>query len=131
MNKFIRTDNTSKRIITVQFNREYDDDPDLSNLGEYRDKPGDEDKTIDRKERGDCGHHEYRYFVATMSEKETGSPGSVEQDYQRMEAYNRGEWTMSFCLAKATVSINGVMQSITSGGSAALSPTRKSLTLTR
>jgi hypothetical protein len=51
-----------------------------------------------------------------MTGEETGNPDSPEQDNLRTEDYNKGGWSMLFCQAKATVSIHGVMQTITSGG---------------
>ncbi len=116
MNQYLRTDNMTKRILAVRFETSPDSDPDLSWMGEYVDQPGADDVTVDRKARGDAGQRDLRYFVAAMSGEETGNPASVERDYQRMEAYNRGEWYMFFCQAVAMVSINGVMQIITSGG---------------
>ena len=112
--KFLRTDNTKKRIVNIEFVRDTDDCPDLSHLGEYHTES--RSNAIDRQERGDMGRGEYRYFSPAMTGEETGNPESPEQDYQRYEAYNRGEWCMIFCFAKATVSVNGVLQTITSGG---------------
>lgn len=72
-----------------------DPDPDLSGLGEYSDTPGPDDRTIDRpKHDGFYYRNQRRYFIAAMSGDETGNPESVEQDYQRAEAYNRQEWYM-------------------------------------
>lgn len=116
MPTFTRTDVKGKKIRAVEVKREVDDCPDLSYLGEYTSQPGDDDKTIDREERGDRGRHEYRYFVAAMSGEDTGNPESVEQDYRRMEDYNRNEWCMLGITAVAQVSLNGVIQTIHSGG---------------
>lgn len=59
---------------------------------------------------------EYRYFIAAMSDAESGNPESVEQDYQRMESYNRQEWCELVVQAVATVEINGIRQTVHSGG---------------
>lgn len=91
-------------IVKVAIKREQDTDPDLSYLGEYSNKPGPADRTIDREEHGDMRLHEYCYFIAATAGDETGNPDSVEQDYQRMEAYNRGEWWMVSVYAVAEVS---------------------------
>lgn len=76
-------------IDKVVIYHETETQPDLSDLGEYSNKPGPADRTIDRKARGDCGRNEYRYFIAAMSGDETGNPESVEQDYRCMEDYNK------------------------------------------
>jgi hypothetical protein len=60
---------------------------------------------------------QYRYFVATMSADDTGNPDSVEQDYQRMEALNRGDWWFIGIRVDAVVQLTGdLTQHITSGG---------------
>lgn len=112
--QYLRTDNQTKRILSVTFTRETDTNPDLSHLGEYSNTPG--PSAIDRQERGHMLRGEYRYFNPAMSGEESGNPDSPEQDYQRMEDYERCEWCMQFCRAKAKVSIRGVEQKLTSGG---------------
>ncbi len=82
-----------------------DENPDLSHLGEYAALPGEEGRTIDRLKRGGVGRGEYRYFVASMSGEETGNPASVEQDFTRMEDYNRGNWYMTGIAASVTLRI--------------------------
>ena len=78
-----------------------DDTPDLSFLGEYSNSPG--DNAIDRQERGDMSRGEFRYCNITMSGEDTGNPESVEQDYQRLESYNRGDWEMVCVRVKAVI----------------------------
>lgn len=86
---------------------ETDIDADFSDyLGEYASTLGPDDRTIDREERGDMGRGEHRYFVAAMSGEQTGNADSVEQDYQRAEAYNRGEWCMVGVYAVANIRIH-------------------------
>lgn len=93
------------RIDAIRIEHIHDTDPNLSHLGHYSDKPGPDDKTVDRYPDGKYrANHQYRYFIAAMSGKETGNPDSVEQDYQRMEAYHRGEWHMIGVRAVADVS---------------------------
>ncbi len=105
-----------KRILSVTIHRDVDTDPDLSFLGTYSNHP-EGDATIDREERDDCGRGEYRYFNPAMTGEETGNPKSPEQDYQRMQAYNRGDWCMIGVYATAQVVISGdVVQTILSGG---------------
>lgn len=112
--QFLRTDNAKKRIMSVDFVRDVDDSPDLSFIGEYgRDA---QENSIDRQERNDMDRGEYRYFTPALSGDETGNLDSPEQDYQRMESYNAGQWCMLFCQARAVISINGVQQTITSSG---------------
>lgn len=111
-----------------------DEDPDTSYLGEYSHEA--KPFFIDRRELGVTDRHEYRYF----------NPGSVErfdpaaswipadcadkraywleamkknaqQDFARMESFNRGEWGYVGIIAKAVVrSPNGVLQTLRSGG---------------
>jgi hypothetical protein len=76
-------------------------------------------KSRDKSFRRGIGLHdaENRYFNVAMSAEETGNPKSVEQDYQRAEAYNRGEWCMVGVWAEATVQLTGdTIQRIRSGG---------------
>jgi len=49
------------KILRVWWERRIDENPDTSYLGEYSDKPSTE-WAIDRKERGDQGHNEKRYW---------------------------------------------------------------------
>jgi hypothetical protein len=109
------TATATKSIESVKIVREPDDCPDISHLGEYSGSPGEPDRTIDRQERGEQSRGEYRYFIAAMSGEETGNPASVEQDYQRAEAFNRGEWHLVVIHARADIRVNGVFQSVTSG----------------
>lgn len=106
------------KILNVRIELKTDDCPDLSLIGTYSNQPGDKDKTIDRKERGDQNRNEFQYFIATMSGDDTGNPDSVAQDYARMEAYSNGEWCMIGIIAKAEVQTarNSTIQTIRSGG---------------
>lgn len=107
----------SMRILSVQIDRMIDDSPDLSYLGKYSNEPGPDDRTIDRQERGDMRRNEFRYFIAALSGDETGNPESVLQDYNRMESYNRGEWSCYGIAAVARVQLSSdTVQRITSGG---------------
>lgn len=92
-----------------------DDHPDLSYLGEFRDSPGPVEKTIDRYERGVVRTGDYRYFVAQHGPEETGNPDSVEEDWQRMEAYGSEWWSIGI-KAIATIRVTGVTQTLTSDG---------------
>jgi hypothetical protein len=105
----------TKSIESVKIVREPDDCPDISHLGEYSNSPGESDRTIDRQKRGEQSRGEYRYFIAAMSGEETGNPASVEQDYQRAEAFNRGDWHLVVIHARASVRVNGVSQTVSSG----------------
>ena len=72
---------------------------------------------IEEGERGDQERNEYRYFNPAMSGEETGNPDSPEEDYQRMESLNRGDWCCLGIIAKAKVVLAGeVIQTIRSGG---------------
>jgi hypothetical protein len=101
--------------------QEVDTDPDLSYLGEYSNTP--EANAIDRIERGDCGRNEFRYCNVTLSGEETGNPESVEQDYLRLESYNRGDWGMIGIWAEVVLLVplrgspgSSIRQKIKSGG---------------
>ena len=108
-----------KRILSVRIKREVDTNPDTSHFGEYANNPKG-DYFIDRQERGDMGRREYRYF--NTSGNYQGKPQAdikryTEQDYERMESYNRGSWHMIGIWADAQVALTGnVVQTIRSGG---------------
>lgn len=94
-----------------------DDNPDLSFLGEYASTDKGNPLAIDRVERGDAGRNEYRYFIPARA----ANAQEAEQDYDRMEAYNRGDWHMVGIYAQATVLVpdqfgNFNVQQIRSGG---------------
>ena len=116
MAKYRNTDVQGNVIRRVLLCREVDDSPDTSWIGEYSSEPGPDDRTIDREERGDAERNEYRYFIAAMSGEETGNPKSVEEDYRRMEQLNRGDWCFFGISAEAEIVVNGVIQTIRSGG---------------
>ncbi len=105
-----------KRIDGVTFVRELDTDPDTSWIGEYSSTPGADDVTVDRQERGDMSRGEFHYFIAALSATQTGNPESVEQDYNRLEALNRGDWCFIGVSAIARVVIGDTVQKIRSGG---------------
>ena len=105
-----------KQIGRVWIERRVDSDPGLSWIGEYSNSPK-VDWAIDRAERGDQAVREFRYFNAAHSGEQTGNPNSPEEDYQRMEAYNRGDWWCVGVIAKAEVRMpSGVVQTIRSCG---------------
>jgi hypothetical protein len=87
----------------------------LSYLGEYSNDSS-SPLVIDRKERGEQGRGEFRYFTPAMSGDETGNPDSPEQDYKRCEAYNRGEWCMMGVWAEAELIVGGTVQRVKSSG---------------
>lgn len=105
-----------KRILSVKLVREVDTDPDLSHLGEYSNTAS-SPAAIDRQARGDYERGRYRWFNPAMTGEETGNPDSPEQDYRRMEDYNRGSWWMVGIWAEARVILTGdVAQTVRSGG---------------
>lgn len=91
---------------------EIDEHPDLSHLGEFSTDPGPEDRTIDRSERGAMGRHEKRYFVAP---EWVDDPDHVEENWRRAEAYG-DTWVNVGVMARAVVTIDGIYQSLRSGG---------------
>jgi hypothetical protein len=116
---------SKSHILNVWIEHQIDEDPDFSTLGEYTDTPeigafvrdtGEvitEDTDMDSlPSRG----REYRFFVPAMTGEETGNPDSPRRDYERMEAYNRGDWHCIGVIAKAEIVVNGVTQTLRSGG---------------
>lgn len=109
-----------KKIHKISINTFNDDISGTENLGAYSNTPGKNStpgkNCIDREARGDKRNNEYRYFNVALSAEETGNPNSVEQDYQRAEAFNRGDWCYMAMRAMAEISVGGVLQNIRSGG---------------
>ena len=106
---------TKYEVTAIRIIREADPFADLSDLGEYSNTPG--AVAIDRAARGELSPREFRYFNPAMTGEETGNPDSPEQDYQRMQAYNRGEWQMMGVHAEAVLECpNKPRQVIRSGG---------------
>lgn len=106
------------RILEVKIERCIDDSPDASFLGEYSSNPGPADKTIDRRAAGDWERGTFQYFIAALSGEESGNPESVKQDYERMEALNKGDWCFIGIKAKAAVKLteSDLTQTLHSGG---------------
>jgi hypothetical protein len=104
------------KILRVRIANEIDCDLDTSYLGEYSASPK-VSWAIDRMARGDCRHNQYRYFNPANSAEQTGCPDSPEQDYQRMEAMNRGDWHYIGIIAKAVLEMpSGILQTVRSSG---------------
>ena len=97
------TTKLNRTLDSLKIVRILDENPDLSDIGIYSDKPG--ENAIDRQERGDMKHGDFRYCNITNSGEETGNPDSVEQDYQTLEAFNRGEWCEYCIKVRATIKI--------------------------
>ena len=113
-----------KKISKITVKRIADDSPDTSWLGEYSNKPNSE-YSIDRKERGDQGSREYQYFNLPF-ENYKGIPKKeilkyCEQDYERIESFNKGNWYFLGIKVEAEIqtSKNGkewLINRISSGG---------------
>ena len=109
-----------RRILSVTVVKIPDDDPDLSHLGEYSNKP-DPRYSIDRKQRGDWERGTFQYFNPSSDYDGSGIDELrqyTDEDYKRMEAYNNGEWYMVGVKAFAKVHQLGgtVIQGMESGG---------------
>lgn len=113
-----------------------DESPDLSWLGKYTDEADDWNivrvgehageyvadlpEDADLPERG----REYRYFIPYAGGEKPGSKDYKvygKQDYERMEALQRGDWQSQGCVAKAEVSYptgngNRRLETLSSGG---------------
>ena len=105
---------TTKKILSVHIVQDVDMDPDFSHLGDYHSDY--REGAIDRKERGDMDRNSHRYFSPAMTADETGNPNSPEQDYQRMENYNRGIWCFIGIHVEAKIQLINTIQTISSGG---------------
>lgn len=103
-----------KAIEKIVIRKRVDDSPDTSYYGEYTSQW--KEGAIDRKELGDMGRGEYRYFIPAMTGHETGNPESPMQDYKRMEALSQGDWCFLGIDAIAHIRIGDLSQEITSGG---------------
>lgn len=101
---------TAARIVVVP-----DNDPDLSYLGEYTMRVADVDTdkytVIDRDEEN--GFHQpgsMRFFVSSFNyEDETPEDREkyARQDFERMEAYHRGDWWTVEIYVEADVTMPG------------------------
>lgn len=89
-----------KKILEVKVEAVLDEDPDLSFLGEYTNTW--EEGAI---ETGRDGGY-FRYFVPALTGEQTGNPDSPQEDFDRMEAYNRSDWHMVGVRASARIAIN-------------------------
>lgn len=103
------------KLMVRQF-RDYGIVPDA--LGRYSSRPGAPDRTVDREALKGKMTHELQYFIATNGPNDTDNPNSVMQDYERMEAFEAGEWHYICVHAEAEVQLteDGPMQTIVSGG---------------
>lgn len=116
-----------KRIISVELVREVDESPDCSHLGEWTDFPHDwaivralgcyvaqlGDDVI--PERG----REMRFFLPYAGGETEGSADYQKyglQDWERMEALERGGWEYIGIAARAQIVLAGVVQVVRSGG---------------
>lgn len=111
-----------KRIDSIKIVWKQDESPDTSYLGAYSSTP--KANAIDRKERGDMGRNEYRYFnhgqdYADCTPEDRAK--YIEQDYQRSERLNAGDWCYMGVWAEAEVSYptgsgNRRLEKLRSGG---------------
>lgn len=111
--------------VAISVKWEIDENPDLSHLGEYSDKP--EEGAIDRQALGDSQSEEYRYWNPenhkkfdpknwdhvsgkdkAMTIRKHGSLRNAEahyrmEDYKRHEAFNNNEWWMEVCVVTVRI----------------------------
>lgn len=97
-----------QKIITKAIiEQEREEYPDLSNYGHFSDDPGNDF----------CVHHsnapgKYHYFIAENVE----TMEQAEENYKRVTMYNDGDLYMIDIVAKATINVNGTLQTIVSSG---------------
>lgn len=95
----------TKRVDAIRIVWKQDESPDASCLGAYSSHP--KANAIDRKERGDMGRNEHQYFNPGRDYSDC-TPADrtkyIEQDYQRSESLNSGDWCYLGCFAEAEVS---------------------------
>jgi hypothetical protein len=69
---------------------------------------------------GDAERNEYHYFNPNHENYKGESPAAIrkycQQDYERMESLNRGDWGYIGVRANAEIIVDGVSQDISSGG---------------
>lgn len=111
----------SKTLKSITIKHYIDDNPDTSFLGEYSNRRA--KFSFDRKVLGDMGRNEYRYFNPGINPLEGKTQSERKelykyalQDYERMESLNKGNWWFIGIKAEATIIINNVIQTISSGG---------------
>jgi hypothetical protein len=77
-------------------------------MGEYSNQPKTE-YAIDRQELGDQGRGEFRYFNGCVENYEGETPENIrkyiQQDYDRAESLNRGDWCFLGIQAEAEITI--------------------------
>jgi hypothetical protein len=124
---------SKNHINSVTIERAIDYSPDTSFLGDYTARAN--DGSIDRRNEmyvGDIsraesliepkhalGRSEYAYFTPYAGGEKYPSKDykkSGIQDYNRMESLNAGAWCFVGIIAKAEIVVNGISQTITSGG---------------
>ncbi len=108
---------TKNQIESVRIEIVSDADADSSNLGTYSDQRNNEFAI----ERENAGRNEYRWFNPNANNYASLPDAEIrkycQQDYERAEALNDGQWHYVGVIAKAVVrSASGVSQTLRSGG---------------
>ena len=84
------------------------------------DDPELEEPQCDCGESGDAGRNEYRYFNPCYENYKGLEDSEIrkycQQDYERMESLNRGDWCFLGLSAESEIVLGNVCQTITSGG---------------
>lgn len=121
---------TKLKILKVWLEHKHDEDPDTSYLGKYSsnwekgaivrigEHAGKFYEELPEDYRLSNDRREHTFFIPAMTGAETGNPDSPKQDYERMEALNRGDWGYIGIIAKAQVwnPQTQVTQVVRSGG---------------
>jgi hypothetical protein len=107
-------------IIEIRYKHMIDIDPDLSYLGKYSNEY--EKWAISRIVEHDWSKGEYEYFIPTnppqrlYREERVREWKNCMEAYKRMESINAGKICMLGIRAEAEITIQGIIQTIRSGG---------------
>jgi len=93
------------RIEKIRFVRDFDENPDVSWIGTFSDKP--KEGAIDHHERGGVEHNTLRWF-------NPANPERAEQEYRHIMRLEKGDSAFYGFRAEAVVYLSGVRQVITS-----------------
>lgn len=94
------------KLLSIKLIKKYDEYPDIDTFGEYSNtwKEG----AIETKRNG-YGYYKYFHPMSSITEY-------AKEEFEFVEAYNRGEHIAYCAYAEATIEVMGISQYIRSGG---------------